>query len=132
MNRKLFEKFKQLGFPLGKYEIISSGPLGIRNIREIADIDVIVTDDLWEELSEKYEVSVEDGLKKIHIDDDIEVISTEKFENDVEEQIRQAEIIEEMAFQPLDELAYYKERQGREKDLKDVELIKEWQSKNLK
>ncbi len=64
-NSEKFFAFKELDLPLGQYVISGSGPMGIRNIKAIGDIDIIVTQKLWKILSEKYEVSEEHGIKKI-------------------------------------------------------------------
>lgn len=51
---KFEEELKKLNLPLGKYAIFGSGPLAIRGLRENNDIDIIVTDELWQNLTKKY------------------------------------------------------------------------------
>lgn len=50
MSNNLFEKFKALNLPLGEYAIFGSGPMAIRELRESADIDLVVTEKFFEEL----------------------------------------------------------------------------------
>ena len=51
---ELLNEFRKLNLPDGKYAIYGNEPLGIRRIREVNDLDVIVTDDLYQELKGKY------------------------------------------------------------------------------
>lgn len=44
MNKDLFENFRKLNLPLGKYAIFGSGPMAIRGLRKSADIDLVVAD----------------------------------------------------------------------------------------
>ena len=135
MNEKLFDEFKKLNLPLDEYAIVSSGPLGIRSLREIGDIDLIVTDKLWQELKEKYPIVSEGGVTKIKIAEKIEALSADSFGNvisspSIEEQINQSEIIDGMSFQSLRHVILFKKRLGRPKDLKDLALIEEWKARN--
>ncbi|MDP2856192.1 MAG: hypothetical protein Q8N90_03720 [bacterium] len=52
-NNDLFQKVKKLNLPIGNYAIFGSGSLMIRNIRESRDLNVIVTEDLFEEYKNK-------------------------------------------------------------------------------
>jgi len=45
-NQKLFDIVRKLNLPLDKYAITSSGPIGVRNLRKINDVDIICTDEL--------------------------------------------------------------------------------------
>jgi hypothetical protein len=47
---------RDLDLPVGQYAITSSGPIGVREIREIGDIDLVVDDDLWNELASAYPI----------------------------------------------------------------------------
>lgn len=41
-NRQKFAALKKLGLSIDQYVITGSGALGIRNLKEIGDIDIIV------------------------------------------------------------------------------------------
>ena len=55
-NESKFAVIKALHLPIDQYAITGSGALGIRNLRAIGDIDIIVTPELWNILAKKYEV----------------------------------------------------------------------------
>jgi len=48
-NKDLFQRVKDLKLPVGKYVLFGSAPMGIRGLRDCRDIDVLVTEDLWNE-----------------------------------------------------------------------------------
>lgn len=72
-NTQKFALLKKYNLPLGEYAIGGSGPLGIRGIREINDIDILVSNSLRDILVKRYGM-VDDGkVKKIVFpEDDIE------------------------------------------------------------
>ena len=132
INQEKFAAVKKLGLPTGKYAITGSGALGIRNLREIGDIDIIVTPELWDALVVKYGVTDEKGVKKIVFPHGIvEALGessfyTEKKDHDVptmSERIANAEIIEGLPFESLEHVLYFKRKMKREKDLNDIALI---------
>jgi hypothetical protein len=134
-NREKFSALRDLGLPLGQYMIGGSGPMGIRNIKAIGDIDIIVTKKLWEILSQTYEVRQEHGIEKIVFPGGvIEAFSEETWFSElkdttapnISESIENAEIIDGLAFDRLENVLYYKRKGGREKDLKDIALIEKW------
>ncbi len=137
-NKQKFSKLKSFHLPIGQYAIISSGPLGTRNLREIGDIDIIVTTELWNTLAQSYGVVEKDGVKKITFPGGlIEAfyegsfnVSEDTDAPTVVERIATAEIIDGLPFELLEYVLYYKRKMGREKDLKDIELIKAWMSSN--
>ncbi|NGX58181.1 MAG: hypothetical protein K940chlam3_01086, partial [Chlamydiae bacterium] len=106
-NQRKFEEVKKLNLPLGQYLIIGSGSLGIRNLREIGDIDILVDEDLWQQLSNKFEVIEEKEIKKIVIPGDlIEIFGEVSFGTkelySVSERIAQANIIDGLPFESLE------------------------------
>ena len=54
-------ELEQLNLPKGKYVIFGSGPLSIRGLRENHDLDILVTEDLWNKLSEQYPIKKKQG-----------------------------------------------------------------------
>jgi hypothetical protein len=128
-NRLKFEALKKWNLPIGQYAITGSGALGIRNLREIADIDIIVTNELWQLLAAKYGISDEKGVRKIVFPDGVvDALGEGSFEKDndvptMAERIAQANIIEGLPFESLEHVLYFKRKMGREKDLYDIILI---------
>lgn len=52
-NQKLFQRVKELNLPIGEYAIFGSGPMGIRDLREMHDMDLIVSDKIFNEYLDK-------------------------------------------------------------------------------
>ncbi len=121
-----------LELPKDKYVIVGSGPLGVRGIRESQDLDILVKDDLWEKLSDKYRIINKNGNKVIKISDTIEALGSKTFPDEpldnptIEEQIRDAEIIDGYPFQSIKHFKFFKEMGKRQKDLDDVILLQNW------
>jgi hypothetical protein len=131
-NQEKFAALREFNLPIGQYAITASGPLGIRNLREIQDIDLIVTPKLWDSLAEKYGVTDTGSVKKIVFPGQlIEAFKEGSFYFDSEdpnaptvaERISDAEIIEGLPFDSLKHVLYFKHKLSRDKDLKDILLI---------
>lgn len=129
----LLELLNKLSLPEDQFVIVGSGPLGVRNIRECRDLDVLVTDKLWIELAKKYPVKKEHGIDKIEVAEGIEMLSKGSAFRDpsiasIDEIIRTADLIEGIRYINLELLKKFKQKMAREKDLKDIELIKDYLS----
>lgn len=129
-NDAKFQLVRELNLPVGQYAITSSGPLGVREIREIGDIDLIVDDDLWNELASAYPTTQKDGVTLIRISHDIEVLGIGSFDEPEEsgqpsiaEQIAQADIIDGLPFVNLRHVLYFKRQMNREKDKRDIAVL---------
>jgi hypothetical protein len=136
-NDAKFQLVRDLNLPQGQYAITSSGPMGVREIREIGDIDLVVDDDLWNELSSAYPITKEHGITKIRISRDVEAFAEDSFpeprETDqpsVAEQIAQADIIDGLPFVSLLHVLYFKRTMGREKDVQDVAALERFLGQN--
>jgi hypothetical protein len=44
----IIQEVRKLDFPVGKYVVVGSGPLAVRGLKEARDIDIVVTEDLFE------------------------------------------------------------------------------------
>lgn len=128
-NNSKFAAIKALNLPLNQYAITGSGALGIRNLRAIGDIDIIVTSELWNILEKKHGVITENNIKKIVFPDGIiealgeQSYSAEKNAPTISERIANAEVIEGLPFEMLEHVLYYKRKMGREKDKQDIKII---------
>ena len=70
------QHLKKLNLPPDQFMVVSSGALSVRGIRESKDIDVIVTDSLWSELTKKYKVELNEwDVERINLDNDIEILN---------------------------------------------------------
>ncbi len=135
-NQEKFAILKGLNLPTNEYAITASGPLGIRNLREINDVDIIVTPKLWDSLASKYGVTDTGSVKKIILNEMIETFCEDSFYTDqkdpnaptVAERISQREIIAELPFDSLENVLHYKRKLRRAKDLSDIFLIERFLS----
>lgn len=121
-----------LKLPPDQYVIVGSGPLAARNIREAKDLDIIVSESLWVKLSEHYPIVSKFSVNRIVLDNpDIEILGQGSAFRDpeiasVEQMIQTADIINGHPFLSLNLLKKFKQKLGREKDLKDIGLIDQY------
>jgi hypothetical protein len=134
-NQEKFSALKSFNLPIDQYAITGSGPLGIRNLKEIGDIDIIVTIELWDDLAAKYGITEENGVKKIVLPGGIieafqegsfSTAAVDRKAPTIASSIAKAEIIDGLPFDAIENILYYKRKEAREKDLKDILLIEEW------
>ncbi len=126
--KKLIKELKSLNLPNDKYAIYGSGPMAVRGIRDTSDLDLIVTDQVYEELKKKYKDSF--NKNKIEIGN-IEIFSLSEFNYSIDNFWEKTELIEGVRFITLDYLIELKKCMGRPKDLRDIELIKKYQNKKI-
>lgn len=132
-NKTKFDLIRSYHLPHGDYAITGSGPMGIRGLREIGDIDIIVSQKLWTHLAEIYGISEINGIQKIvSPDGKIEFFCEESFHSDpekptVSEMIASADFIDELSFVSLRHVLYFKRKMARPKDLEDIALIEAFQ-----
>jgi hypothetical protein len=128
MSWEFFEKVKELGLPSGSYAIFGSGPMAVRGLRECGDIDLIVTDELFEEYKSASGWELKDvGGREILAKDGVEMgPGWWPGEWDIEQLIEDADIIENLPFVRLVEVLKWKRLAKREKDLKDIEIIEDY------
>jgi len=115
-----------LNLPKWKYAIFGSGPLAIRGIRENQDLDIIVKQEVWDTLVNLYP----DSLHSTRICLQIENIEIYRdwldLSHKINEMIDNAELIENFPYVQLKYVLESKAQRGKEKDLKDIELIKKY------
>lgn len=133
-NKELFQKVRDLDLPKGKYALFGSAPLGIRNLKECNDADIIVTEDLWNDIKEKDGFSYErKGNSECFTNNDG---SIEFWHNwfpwykNIDKLLESAEIIDGLPFVKLEYVVEWKKLFGREKDLKDIERVEKFLKNN--
>ena len=129
---KQLEELDKLDFLTDDYAITSSGPLAVRGIREAKDIDIVVTDSLWRKLKKKYSVEEKEVCDIIKIGE-IDILGNFKFNDPKytsENQVQNADIFLGKRFVNLETVVYFKKKLGRDKDLKDIELITQYLKDN--
>ncbi len=130
----LFQELKRLNLPEGEYVVFGSGPLWVRGIRESSDIDILACGSAWQWAKENGKVGIKEysGLEYASFaDGNIEIYNRwYPGEWDADSLIKHAEIIDGIPFVPLAQVMNWKKVMGREKDEKDLVLIKTYLSKS--
>jgi hypothetical protein len=130
----LIEEIKKLKLPSNKYVVVGSGILSVLGIRQANDIDIAVTRDLFEVLLKEKEWRHVEKYGKIFLEkegvDIIPQLDWDKYRTTTEEAIASADMIDGIPFMNLEELCKFKKVLGREKDIKDLELIENYQKSN--
>ncbi len=120
-NMKYIDEVLELDLPLGKYVIIGSGPIAVRGLRENNDVDILADEDLWDSFAEEYGSSDGNVVEIGHISLYKNLLSFAEYSP--EEIISDAEIIIGLPFMKLKYVVSFKRWIGRDKDLRDIELI---------
>lgn len=127
----IIEVVKALNLPLGHYVVFGSGPMAAHGIRQSRDIDLLVTNKLYEQLKDEgwQEKAWDEGggyrlVRGVFEADDSWNYGS--YNPTPEEIISKSGIIDGIPFAPLDEVVKWKQTFGRPKDLTDVELIEQF------
>ena len=138
MSETFADKVKALNLPLDQIIVIGSGILDQLGIRPASDIDLAASYDLMKKLSEESG----DWLKKfddnqrfyfVKDDDSAEVWDGWEFDGQTvsyDDLLDYAVKYDSVRFVDLEFLRKWKSWRGREKDVRDVELIDEWRAEN--
>ena len=126
----LLSELDKLNIPIDKFAITSSGSMGIRNIREIGDLDIIVYPEIWQDLSKKYKIVIENNINFIYIGNiqvigDKSIYANQKF-GDIINQIDNADLINGHRYVQLKTVLEIKKQKNQPKDINDVKLIEEY------
>ena len=131
------EEVKKLNLPAGEYLVLGSGILGVLGIREIGDIDLLVSPRVFDKLRAAGwtydEIEIEGQMREHLSRGETEVYRDFWYGGhhpDPASLIAEPEIINSIPFLPLQKLAEIKRILARPKDLRDIELIEAYQ--NLK
>lgn len=128
------DELKALKLPAGQYAIFGSGPLAVRDLRDAGDIDIIVTQEIWDKLAKKYPQTKKETVKgpvtSINIDH-LEIYRDWlNLTSQIKEMIETAEIINDLPFVKLEHVIEWKKFMGRDKDKNDLRLIEEYLKTN--
>lgn len=119
---------RALGLPDGDYAVFGSGPLGVRGLRPVQDIDLVVTAHLFSALAARPDWTtgrwaggapyVAHGIVEASAD-----WSVGSYSVDAAALVRRADVILGVPFVRLLDVRAWKRAAGREKDRGDVALI---------
>ena len=127
MNKEeLLELLNSLNLPKTEYYILSSGSMLFYGLRDVArDLDSCVSNELFEQLKEKYNLNESDknDYGFYHISEKIEIVpnSKENFKMDYKDGY---------PVESLSNILAFKEKRNAAKDQKDIENIKKYLKNN--
>ena len=117
---KLLEELGKLNLPKNLFAIFGSGPLAARNLREANDLDIIVKDDLWNSLIQKYKLTEKGSIKIGEIEIFKDWLPWIENKDDL---INSADFIDGYKYVKLEYVLKWKKALNRDKDKIDIELI---------
>ena len=138
MSATFADKVKALDLPLDQIIVIGSGILDQLGIRPASDIDLAASSDLMKKLSEEsgdWLKKFDDNQRFYFVKDDgsAEVWDGWEFDRQAvsyDDLLDYAVKYDGVRFVDLEFLRKWKSWRGREKDVRDVELIDEWRANN--
>ena len=138
MSETFANKVKALDLPLDQIIVIGSGILDQLGIRPASDIDLAASSDLMKKLSEEsgdWIKKFDDNQRFYFVKDDgsAEVWDGWVFDGQTvsyDDLLDYAVEYDGVRFVDLEFLRKWKSWRGREKDVRDVELIDEWRADN--
>lgn len=125
------EKLNSLYLPIGEYYILSSGVLLLYGLREeVGDIDLCVSEELFDDLKEKYKIDVtsKNECGFYQIDKDIEVVVNNKKDSNYKFEY---DIVEGYPVQKIGIILRDKKKRNLPKDQKDIKNISDFLTKNF-
>ncbi len=123
MNIK--QRIAELNLDKDSYIVVGSGILGALGIRESSDIDLVVTEDVYQRIKKL-------GWKKalwgdhIVFQQDVFDIGNDWYGERVEDLLKRAQVIDGVPYLSVDDVYEWKKKQGREKGLRDLTLIDDY------
>lgn len=127
---QIIQKVKELNLPKGEYLVFGSAPICMRRIRNCEDIDLFVSPRIYRELKatgwkETKFATLEKAPFEVGADWEFGA-----YNPSLKELLAQADIFDGVPFASLKDVIAWKKTFGREKDLADVQLIKNYLRKN--
>jgi len=126
-KQEIVAKVKSLRFPKDSYIVFGSAPLAVVGVREANDIDLLVSEEVFNELSKAGWKELEKSAKDIPLVHDIfEAHKNWDFSSynpTLHELLSRAIVIDEVPFASIEDVRKWKGASGRPKDLADIGLI---------
>ena len=122
------DTLKELNIPKEDFVIYGSAPMVLRGLKEKNnDLDVLVRNSLWEQLSVKYPSNVNGDYIDIN---GVSFTRTSKnFLGDIDEAIEKSDVIDGYNILSILETKHWKEKVGGERHLQDAKIIEEYLTK---
>jgi len=130
----IFKEVKKLNFPTDCFIVVGSGIMAVKNIREAYDLDIVVSEELFEKCKNKdWELKPwtrvgtigKPWLKKGITELMVEIISGDEILN-LKALKKEGEEINGIWFLSLKQLIKFKKAYGRSKDFDDIALMEKY------
>ncbi len=130
----IFEEVRKQNFPSGHYIVVGSGIMVVKGIRDTQDLDIVVSEALFEQCKAegwethewtKAHIPGKPWLRKGNVELYIE-ISRKTGGIPLEGLLAEAEVIQGIPFITLERLIDFKKEYGRQKDFEDIEMIEQY------
>lgn len=134
-KQDVIDKMKSLNLPKGQYVVYGSAPFAIYGIRDVNDIDMYVSKEVFEDLKKKGWKKVYKGLRDEPLSYDIfEAHDTWEFSPyspTLPDLLSRATEVDGITFASLEDVTKWKQGSGRPKDIVDLKLIDDYLSKQI-
>lgn len=128
MNKQeIIQEITSLNLPQGSYVVYGSAPLAICGLREASDIDLLISEELFETLQHQGWTRVErSNNDKVLQKGNCEAFvywGGSSYNPTLEQLLKTAHVVEGIPFASLEEVRTWKKARAKEKDLVDIALI---------
>jgi septum formation protein len=124
-----FGRVKDLCLPAGKFALFGSAPMGVRGLKRGHDIDILVLPEVFNNLKSRsdWEAKTSQNGSEYLSKAEMEIFQDWKPGDwDAEKLISEAEEIDGLPYVQLGQVLKWKKLSRRDKDLADIEIIKEY------
>jgi hypothetical protein len=127
---ELIQKVKDLSLPSGSYVVFGSCPLLLHGIRECDDVDLMVSPEVYEKFKQAGWEEKLHGTDKALLANGVYEVGKDwdfgSYNPTLKELLARTEFFQGVPFASLDDVVKWKTAFGREKDRKDIELIRKY------
>ncbi|MFZ1075727.1 MAG: hypothetical protein WAN50_05130 [Minisyncoccia bacterium] len=124
---EIIAKVKELDLPAGSFVVFGGSPLAVAGLREANDIDLLVTQEVYDDLKDKGWQEIEKGPNDKALSHGVFEAHNNwdfSFYNPtLKDLLVNAVEIDGIQFASIDDVRKWKEASGRTKDIRDIELI---------
>lgn len=133
-RNKIVEQVKGISLRKNEYIVVGSGLLGALKLRDVEDIDLVVSPEILDRYESKdgWRKEVRYG-KTFLLKEPFEMFSElawEDYQTTRGEAIASARYIDGVPFLNIEETIKFKQALGREKDYQDIKLLKQYHSQS--
>lgn len=119
----LIKELDSLNLPTQQYAITSSGCMAVRGLREAGDIDLVLSDELWNQLAPNHEIIDTPIGKKIKLSENVEGLGQFKSPPTSTDMLQNTDHIDGHQYVNLLLVRDLKNQMGRDKDKVDILMI---------